>query len=62
MAEPLRNRMVRDEDRVSFHPEQLRWLESMFPEVVATPESTPAEMYFRAGTRTVITAVRAKVQ
>ena len=54
--------MVRDEDRIRFHPEQLQWLESMFPEIIASPTSTAAEMYFNAGMRRVIAVVRNKVQ
>lgn len=60
--EPLRNKMSRDDDKVAFHPEQLRWLEQMFPEVVPLPTSTPAEMYYRGGQRAVLAAVRAKVR
>lgn len=62
MAEPLSSRMVRDEDRIRFHPEQLKWLESMFPEIIASPTSTAAEMYFNAGMRRVVAVVRNKVQ
>jgi hypothetical protein len=62
MAGPLGNRMVLDEDRIRFHPEQLKWLEGMFPEIIASPTSTAAEMYFNAGMRRVIAVVRNKVQ
>ena len=50
------------EGRITFHPEQLKWLERMFPEVIPNPASTPAEMYFQGGSRRVVAAVRAKVK
>ena len=58
--EPLHNRMARDEDRVAFHPEQIAWLEKMFPEVIHNAASTPAEMYIQAGVRRVIATIRDK--
>lgn len=50
------------EGKISFHPEQLKWLERMFPEVIPNPSSTPAEMYFNGGSRRVVEAVRSKVK
>lgn len=49
-------------ERVHFHPEQIKWLEKMFPEILHTPNSTPAEMYYSSGMRRVVEAVRSKVQ
>ena len=49
-------------ERVHFHPEQLKWLEKMFPEILHSPNSTPAEMYYSSGIRRVVEAVRSKVQ
>lgn len=56
------SRDVREEDRMSFHPEQLKWLEKMFPEVIPTPDSTPSQMYWRGGTRAVLDVVRSRVR
>lgn len=60
--EPLSTKMSRDTERISFHPEQLKWLEKMFPEHIATPSSTVPEMYWRGGTRAVLDAVRSNIR
>lgn len=62
MAEPIQNKMARDGDRITFHREQVAWLERMFPEIIASPTSTPAEMYVQAGMRRVVKAVKERVQ
>jgi len=49
------------EQKIHFHVEQLKWLEKMFPEIIHTPNSTPAEMYYSSGARRVLEAVRARV-
>lgn len=49
-------------ERVHFHPEQVKWLEKVFPEILHTPNSTPAEMYYSSGMRRVVEAIRSKVQ
>lgn len=53
--------MERD-GKVYFHPEQLKWLEKQFPEVVHSPSSTPEEMYFHSGTRRVIHTIKSKLK
>ena len=49
-------------DSIYFHPEQIKWLERMFPEILHSPSATPAEMYYSSGTRRVVQAVKEKVQ
>lgn len=60
--EPFQNKLARDADKITFHPEQVRWLEELFPEIVHTPNRTPAEMYHQGGIRTVVLAVRSKMR
>jgi hypothetical protein len=60
-------RLVRESEMeqsgaVMFHPEQQKWLDKMFPEVIPSPASTPAEMYFQGGARMVVQLVRSRVQ
>ncbi len=61
-AKEVRNVEMDRDGKVSFHPEQVRWLERMFPEVVHSPSNTPEEMYYHAGTRRVVLVIKCKVQ
>lgn len=62
MSEALRSKMTRDEDRIMFHPEQLKWLEKMFPEIIPRPTDTVQELMYRGGQRTVLEVIRGKLR
>jgi hypothetical protein len=45
---------------VAFHPEQIKYLEKIFPEVVLGPTSTEAELRYYNGQRSVLQFIRTK--
>ena len=47
---------------VMFHPEQLRWLESVFKPVVMGPEKSESEMRYYFGQQSVIEVIRGRVR
>lgn len=49
-------------DPVNFTQRQIAWLEQQYPEQIATPTRTEAEIRFHAGQRSVIHAIRARKQ
>lgn len=46
---------------VHFTERQLRWLEQQYPQLVLSPESTPAEMNQYFGKQHVLNTIRGKV-
>lgn len=47
-------------EAVVFHPEQIKYLEKIFPEVVLGPASTEAELRYYNGQRSVLHFIRSK--
>lgn len=62
MAEPLDVKMQTTQDRVMFHPEQLRWLEKMFPECLPKPSDNMNDLMYRGGQRSVLECIRARLK
>jgi hypothetical protein len=48
-------------NEINFTSRQMAWLESNYPEVIGTPNTTTEELRFRGGQRSVLAAIRAKV-
>lgn len=49
-------------EEIHFHPEQLKYLERLFPEKVVLPSTTEAEMRFQGGQRSIIKFIAGKVK
>lgn len=61
-ASRLRTSQEQEQDKVYFHPEQMKYLEKIFCTVVHTPHSTENEMRHYNGQQSVLEFIRNRVQ
>jgi len=51
-----------EEDKVYFHPEQIKYLEKIYPEVAFPPEVTEEALRYYNGQRSVLQFIKSKVR
>lgn len=49
-------------EKVVFYPEQIRYLEKLFPVTVQTPTATEAQMRFYNGQQSVLQAIKERMR
>jgi hypothetical protein len=54
--------MVVEKDKVSFHPEQLKYLQKVFPTVVFPPSATKEEMLYYNGQQSIIEFIKGRLR
>ncbi len=58
----MRDTMVVEKDKVSFHPEQLKYLQKVFPTVVFPPSATKEEMLYYNGQQSIIEFIKGRLR
>lgn len=53
---------ITEEEKIYFHPEQLKYLEKVFPEVVFPAEVSEASLRFYNGQRSIMQFIRSRVR
>ena len=57
-----RQQVAGTQEKIQFHPEQLKYLEKMFSRVVMLPSSTPEEIHHYFGQQSIIEFIRARTR